>query len=327
MTQIAVTIDTELSALWHQRGISADANFASSILGRCSGQDYGVGWQMTRLEAHGLKGVFFIDPMPALIYGSEWLEQLVALIVARRHEIQLHAHTEWLAWVPNSPVGERSGQNLADFTFEDQLRLLEVARDLLVNAGAPAPTAFRAGNYGADDNSLQALAQLGLRWDSSFNPAYVGKGCGIGLPPAQVSAIERCGVIEVPVAGLHDRPGWVRPAQICAVSAREMREAMAHAAMNRHPAFVIVTHSFENLSRDRQRPNHLVMRRFEAMCETIARHPGLSAAGFADLDPAATLANADQHVDRLPPRPLRTLGRIAQQALGTWRYERQLRPV
>lgn len=327
MTQIVVTIDTELSALWHQRGVNADTNFASSILGRCAGQDYGIGWQMERLSAHGLKGVFFVDPMPALIYGSEWLERLVAMIGPRGHEIQLHIHSEWLSWAPDSPVGERTGQNLGDFAFEDQLRLLDTARDLLVRAGAPAPTAFRAGNYGADDNSLRALAQLGLHWDSSFNPAYLGQGCRIDLAPTQVSAIEHCGVIEVPVAGLHDRPGRVRPAQICALSAREMREALTHAAANRHPAFVIVTHSFENLSRDRQRPNHLVMRRFEAMCEVIAGHPGLSSAGFADLDPAAILANADKHVDRLPARPLRTLGRIAQQAVGTWRYERQLRPV
>jgi peptidoglycan/xylan/chitin deacetylase (PgdA/CDA1 family) len=327
MTQIVITVDTELSALLHQRGMSADANFASSILGRCGDKDYGVGWQMDRLEAHGLKGVFFVDPMPTLLYGSDWLRRLVALIGPRGHEIQLHIHTEWLSWAPASPVGGRTGQNLADFPIDDQARLLEIARDLLVDAGAPSPTAFRAGNYGADDNSLRALARLGLRWDSSFNPAYLGQGCSVGLAPTQVTAIEHCGVIELPVAGLHDRPGRVRPAQICALSAREMREALMHAAANAHPAFVIVTHSFENLSRDRQRPNHLVMARFEAMCAAIAAHPALSSAGFADLDPAAILANVDTGAGRLPAKPMRTLSRIAQQALGTWRYERQLRPV
>lgn len=327
MTQIVITVDTELSALMHQRGVSPDVNFDSSILGRCNGQDYGVGWQMERLEAHGLRAIFFVDPMPALLYGSDWLRRLVALIGSRGHEIQLHIHTEWLNWVPESPVGGRTGQNLADFAIDDQARLLEIARDLLVAAGAPAPSAFRAGNYGANDDSLRALARLGMRWDSSVNPAYLGRGCSVGLAPTQVAAIEHCGVIELPVAGLHDRPGRVRPAQICALSAREMREAMMHAAANRHPAFVIVTHSFENLSRDRQRPNHLVMARFEAMCEAIAAHPTLSSAGFADLYPAAMLANSETGADRLPAQPLRTFGRIAQQALGTWRYERQLRPV
>jgi hypothetical protein len=46
MTQVLITIDTELSALFHQRRMSARANFESSILGRCAAGDLGTGWKI-----------------------------------------------------------------------------------------------------------------------------------------------------------------------------------------------------------------------------------------------------------------------------------------
>ena len=327
MTQILVTVDTELSALLHQRGIALVRNFASSISGECDGGHFGIGWQMDMLEVHGLKGVFFVDPLPSLVYGEAWLADVVRPIIARGHEVQLHIHTEWLAWAKTSPVGERQGQNLADFSFEDQRVLLGIAIDLLMRAGAPRPTAFRAGNYGADDNSLRALAELGLTWDSSVNAPYLGGACRIGMSAEQVGAIERHGIVELPVAGLNDRGGKVRPAQICALSAREMRDALRHAADNQHATFVIVTHSFEMLSRDRKRANRAVIARFEAMCKAIADDPRLVSAGFNDLDAVALTRIPDLQPTRLGANHLRSFARMAEQALSTWRYERQLRPV
>ncbi|MFM9853743.1 MAG: polysaccharide deacetylase family protein [Sphingomonadaceae bacterium] len=326
MTKVLVTVDTELSALLHQRGLTPRQNFASSILGQCKAGEFGIGWQMDRLEAAGLKGVFFVDPMPALVYDEAIVANIVAPIIARGHEVQLHIHTEWLEWAKASPVGTRLGGNLADFSLEDQVTLLTCAADLIERAGAPRPTAFRAGNFGANDDSLRALAKIGLRWDSSVNAAYLNQGCKIGCDAGQIDPIARHGVIEVPVSGLFDRPGRMRPAQICALSTREMRAALSHAASQGQDPFVIVTHSFEMLSRDRSRPNGSVMARFVAMCHTIAEHPALESAGFDDLD----VALAEPHVQttsRLEPSLMRTAARMAEQALATWRYERQLRPI
>ena len=327
MTQVLITVDTELSALLHQRGRSLEANFASSILGKYVGGAYGIEWQMTEIEARGLKAVFFVDPLPSLVYGEAWLTDVIGPIVARGHEAQLHIHTEWLTWAKDSPVGGRQGQNLADFGLEDQQVLLGLAIDLLTRAGAPRPTAFRAGNYGADDNSLRALAALGLLWDSSVNAPYLGGACRIEVRADQVSAIESHGITELPVAGLNDRARQVRPAQICALSAREMRDALGHAADNQHGAFVIVTHSFEMLSRDRKRANVAVIARFKAMCDAIAADPRLISAGFNDLDAERLTRDSATPAARLGPNRLRTYTRMAEQAVATWRYERQLRPI
>lgn len=327
MTQALITIDTELSALLHQRGLSPADNFASSILGRCSAGDFGILWQMDRMEENGLKGVFFVDPMPALVYGGQVIADIVEPIVQRGHEVQLHIHSEWLEWATCSPVDGRQGRNIGDFALADQVTLLGLAAALLQQAGAPSPVAVRAGNFGANEDTLRAAARLGLSFDSSFNAAFAGAPCGIALDRHQINPIPRHGLCEVPVSGLSDRPGSFRAAQVCALSSREMRAAIHHAARRQHPCFVAVTHSFEMLSRDRQRPNWSVIRRFESLCRTIAETAGISPAGFQDLDPALLTRSSKSTPKLLPPNRLRTLARVAEQALGTWLYERRLLPA
>jgi hypothetical protein len=321
-TAVLITVDTELSAALFQQGADAARNVAASITGRTAEGEFGVGWQMDVLDRFGLTGVYFVDPMPGLVYGEAVVAAMVEPILRRGHEVQLHIHTEWLEWANDAPVATR-GHNIGDFSFDDQLTLLAFARDLLVRAGAPAPVAFRAGNYGADDNTLRALASLGIGWDSSFNTAYAGGDCRIALPQDSIDPLPLHGLIEIPVAGIEDRPGHMRPAQVCALSATEMRDGLLHAEASGRPAFAIVCHSFEMLSRDRQRPNRSVMARFEAMCQTIAEQPGLRSAGFAGLE----LSSPASPPSRAPADAVRTASRMVGQLIANLRTERQLRPA
>ena len=322
-TDVLITVDTELSASQQRRGVPATANLASSFHGRTGAGDFGVPWQMDMLERHGLRGVYFVDPMPGLVHGEGLVADMVGPIVERGHDVQLHIHTEWLEWVGDSPVGGRQGHDIADFSARDQQALIGLARDMLRRAGA-APTAFRAGNFGASADTLSVLPGLGIGWDSSFNADYLGRGCRLGLGAGRNMPVEYNGVIELPVSGLLDLPGHFRPAQVCAVSAWEMRAALAHAASRGDPVFTVVTHSFEMLSRDRARPNGAVMARFEALCRTIAGNPSLSAARIGELDGRIATDGDREH---LAPNRLRTLARMGEQAVATWRYERRLLPA
>lgn len=326
MTALLITVDTELSASLHQRGLSLEENLRRSIHAETGAGAYGIGWQMDLLDRHGLKGVFFLDPLPALVHGAEFLRPIVGQIVGRGHEVQLHIHTEWLAWARESPVEGRQGRNIGDFSLADQVALLGLARRLLEDAGAPAIRAFRAGNFGANDDTLRALGEIGIAWDSSVNPAYLGGACRIAADHGQIGAQRLHGVIELPVSGIADRPGGFRPAQICAMSAAEMLAGLRHAVRNGHDAFVVVTHSFEMLSRDRARPNRAVIGRFARLCQEAARLPGVEGAGFRDLSPALADGPA-RLLDRAAPSRLRTGLRMAQQAWATWRYEHRLVPA
>jgi hypothetical protein len=218
MTDVLITIDTELSVSRHRRGASLAENMAASIDGAVDKGRFGIGWQMDRLEAHGLRGVFFVDPMPARVVGDGFLGEIVEPIVARGHEVQLHIHSEWLALAAGSPKPSGSGQFIHEFSQEDQAALIREAADRLVAAGAPRPIAFRAGNYAASDETLSALAGEGILWDTSFNAHYLGGACRIGLPASSNAPVRHAGLIEAPVSGLNDRPGRFRAAQVCAVS-------------------------------------------------------------------------------------------------------------
>ena len=313
MTRAIISFDTKLSAGLYQRGADARANFESSILGRCRDGDYGVHFQMDMLERHGLTGVYFVDPMPALVYGPEIIDRIVQPIVARGHEVQLHIHTEWLEFARFNPVGRLTGRNIGDFPFAAQKKLIGLARDILVGAGAPKPTAFRAGNFGANDDTLRALAALGFRFDSSFNGAYRDHGCAISLDPGNLAVRAHEGICEVPVSGLMDRVGRFRPAQLCAMSEEEMRDALGHSAASGAIQFSAFSHSFELLSRDRAVPNGLAIARMEALCRAVAEDPRVTSGGFATL-PAPPSRPA--RIGIAAPKPLRTLRRIIEQGVG-----------
>ncbi len=324
MTDVLITVDTELSVSRHRGGMSLADNVRGSIHGEVGDGRFGIGWQMDRLEAHGLRGVFFVDPLPARIIREDFLGDIVGPIVARGHEVQLHIHSEWLALAEGSPKPIGSGQHIRDYAPADQAVLIRQAAKLLGDAGAPAPIAFRAGNYAASDETLAALAGEGILWDSSFNADYLGGACRIDLPATINAPVRHGGLIEVPVSGLNDRPGRFRPAQVCAVSQWEMSAALDHAATVGQPTFVIVSHSFEMLSRDRKRPNRMVMARFEHLCRHIATHAALRSTGFRDLDPAA-IGCAPAAVPLLAANRWRTLQRHCAQAAATLLYERRER--
>ncbi|MFT3964811.1 MAG: hypothetical protein QM690_02875 [Sphingobium sp.] len=323
MTRALITIDTELSAGRQARGLDPRENWRLSIAGETAAGGFGIHWLMDRMEERGFRGVFFVDPMPALVHGPGIVARIVEPIVARGHEVQVHVHTEWLEWAKDSPVEGRRGGQIGDFTLADQIALIGWARDALAAAGAPAPNAFRAGNYGANDDTLRALARLGLVWDSSYNADYAGRPCRIALSPDIIDPVPAEGIFEAPVAGIWDRPGHFRPAQVCALSAAEMRGGLAHAAAGGAHSFIVVSHSFEMLTRDRQRPNRLVMRRFEALCDAIAADERVTGGGFADLP----LPKAMAVRDRLRPGRLRTAWRMAEQAFATLAYEKGLLPA
>ena len=318
MTRALISFDTELSAGLYQRGADARANYESSILGRCREGDFGIHFQMDMLERHGLTGVWFVDPMPALVYGPAIIDAIVRPIVERGHEVQLHIHTEWLAFAPFNPVGRLTGRNIGDFPLAAQKKLIGLARDILIGAGAPKPVAFRAGNFGANDDTLRALAALGFRFDSSFNGAYLGHGCDISLDPGNLGMRTHQGICEVPVSGLMDRVGRFRPAQLCAMSEEEMRDALDHSAASGAIQFSAFSHSFELLSRDRRVPNRLAIARMEALCRAVAEDARLSSSGFATL-PVPPARPRRIHV--AAPKPFRTIRRVIEQGIGHLAHE------
>jgi hypothetical protein len=324
MTSVYITIDTEYSAgLFKQYGSAGrQENYDRSIRGVTAKGDVGVEYQLNVFDRHGLKAVFFVDPMPALIWGVQAIADIVAPIIERGHDVQLHLHTEWLAFSGSkNPLGNRVGRNMLDFTLEEQHTLIQYATDVLIAAGAPAPLAFRAGNYGANDVTLRALADLGIMYDSSFPTGISHSGCGISLDTNQSAPILHCGVIEVPIGSIGSFNGTRRHAQLTALSCNELISAAAHAARKNNPQFTLVSHSFELMSRDRKRMNLIIKRRFENFCARLAKMPGVKTATYASQPPSIDAGKGASEF--LTHNFMRTGGRIIEQLISNRLYGAQ----
>ncbi|MFA9199664.1 MAG: hypothetical protein ACEQR8_00535 [Cypionkella sp.] len=325
MTAVYLTVDTEYAfRLPGADGPGTRAeNFARSIECATPGGAVGVFYQMDVLDRHGLKGVFFVDPMPALLWGVGAIVDVVGPIVARGHDVQLHCHSEWLAYAPAALVGGRTGRNLKDLALDDQLRILRYARDTLIAAGAPAPVAFRAGNYGANDDTLRALAELDIVYDTSHCPALAGRGDGaLSLGREHLRPLAHHGLIEVPTACIGTFGRALRHGQLTALSHRELIAAVRHARDSGVASLTLVSHSFELLSRDRQRINRLVARRFARFCASLAAEPGVTTGTYAANPPTIEGGGS---LAPLPHAALRGGVRLAEQALGNALYGRPLR--
>ncbi len=304
--RLFLTIDTEVT--WRHHAAALDA--ATVVQRSLEPAGVGLTFQLERLAACGLKACFFVDPMPALVYGLEPIKRVVGAVLDAGQEVQLHLHPNWTGACVGDRGASHSRFEMAEYSRDEQQSLIAAARDLLMAAGAPKPVAFRAGSYGANDDTIDALAALGFAYDSSHNGAHHPWPSTIGLPQRQIAPLAYRGLTEVPVTLIEDRAGRLRNFQICALSAGEIECALNHALCEGHAAVTIVSHSFELANRSGTRANLVHVRRFEALCAMLqAAQAGLVTSHFAD-HPQLALGRDDRP---LGPSLLRTGRRHAEQ--------------
>ncbi len=315
MTSVFLTVDTEFAWRHHVAGLDAGAIYARSI----EPAGVGLGHQLGLLGRHGLKACFFVDPMPAMLWGLEPFRRIVGTILDAGQEVQLHLHPNWTGARDGDRGASHARFEMVEYGLDAQRDLIAGAAELLVAAGAPEPIAFRAGSYGANDDTLAALAQLGFLYDSSHNGSAMPWPSQIGLPARRIAPVKR-GVVEVPVTVIEDAPGSLRTFQLCALSAAEARDALDHAAAHRHAAVTIVSHGFELANRAGTRANAVHVRRFERLCELLdERREVLPTTHFADR-PVLALGQDDAP---LGPNLLRTRWRQAEQLWSNMVEERR----
>ena len=264
MTPVFITVDTELMWRHYAAGLGVDDICARSI----DPAGVGIGYQLAKLQEHRLKAVFFVDPMPAKVFGIAVFARLVDRILSAGQEVQLHLHPNWQGASANC----RSSADPFELTAYSRVvqeAMIADARALLIAAGAPHPIAFRAGSYAANDDTINALAALGFVYDASHNGSHAPWPSAIGLPAATIAPVRHRGIVVVPVTLIHDHADQLRHFQICALSADEMRAALDHALAAHHAAVNIVSHGFELATRCGTQVNRVHRTRFDALCAML----------------------------------------------------------
>lgn len=314
--KVFFTVDVEVwCAGWNDLDTCFPSAFRRYIYGPTTRGQYGLPRILEQLNAYGLHGVFFTEPLFSARFGAGPLQEIVGLINEARQEIQLHLHTEWVSETSPPLVDGVAGrrQHLCHFASEQQVQLLGIGLDLLKGAGAPAINAFRAGSFGIDATTWKSLNSVGIAFDSSYN--------GMNMPDSSLltrfgSMHQPCridGVWEYPLSLFIGASGRVRHAQLGACSFRELEWLLWHAAEQQWESVVILAHNFELLNQAKTSVDPIVDARFTRLCRFLERNSdAFETAGFRDLAPRTA-----EHAPKLPrSTPQLTAGRWLEQG---WR--------
>lgn len=316
--QVLITIDTEVYPLlpgWRDDGLRRDID--RDIYGLTPEGEVGLRHQVETFARHGIKAVFFVESLFAYFAGPGPLREMVGLIQGAGHEVQLHLHPEWLQWVDDPIMAFEGRETIREYSADEQSRLVGAALHNLRAAGAVDVCAFRAGDFAAGSDTLDALVRNGLRFDTSLNHHYPASLPELGARRRETQPFAVGGLTELPVSYWHTPPMGSRPAQLTSASFAEMKASLLHAHREGWAAFTIVSHSFELLRARRRNParpvaDPVAVSRLERLCEFLQRNPDMfRTCGFNDLRLPAPHA-APKPALRSPL--LRTLARQAVQA-------------
>lgn len=287
MIDVLITVDTECSL----GGALADdkkrpVNPERAVLGRIGSEYYGTPLIMDILEINRLRGTFFIEVLASHVVNRQQMADAYGQIVFRGHDVQLHLHPVYHYYKlllqgslrhDHLPLNMDMIGALAPST---QIELLQEGISLVREFTGRTPVAFRAGCFGASSTTLSALQGVGIRYDSSFSAAYVGKTCLIESQHAINTPWQVGDVWEVPITNFETGIGHFRglkPLDVVAVSWPEMMRVLNAADQLQLSPVVFLLHSLSLVKRAdvqccRMRPDSLVIRRFKALCRYLANN-------------------------------------------------------
>lgn len=272
MLDVYYTIDVEV---WCDGWERIDEKFSDAFQRYIYGVSgsFGLPYQLDVLNAHGLKSVCFVEPLFAGRFGIAPLEEVVGLIASMGHEVQLHMHPEWVdeARQPLLPNVRGKRQHLRYYSLDEQSSLVSTGIEWLQRAGADRPTAFRAGSFAFNADTLSALEAHRILVDSSYNASMFGPSSGVC--PGQLLAWPQMiqDVLEMPMTVYADGRG-LRHAQLTACSSAELEHLLWQALEQQRPAFLILSHNFELLDRDLSKVDKVVVKRLHRLCEFLQRN-------------------------------------------------------
>lgn len=273
--KVHLTFDIEV---WCNGWDNLDARFPAAferyVYGRSALGDYALPKTFEILGRYGLRGIFFVEPLFSARFGAQYLREIVGLIDAAGHDVQLHLHPEWTNEIRPKLIqnSDSKRQHLISYTFDEQLALIRWGRQALEGAVGRPVNAFRAGSFAANADTFQALSHAGLLIDSSLNESYAVSGPDLIRPLGAPAAFQSAGVWCYPVTHFRDGLGRLRPAQINGCSFAEIRDALQAAERAGQSHFVIVSHNFEMLKPGSSEPDPVVVSRFENLCSWLAAH-------------------------------------------------------
>ena len=312
--RVFLTVDTEHSiggAFSNPKLKPVNKN--KRIYGKIGKKNFGIPLMMDLADRYGLKMVFFLEVLNKYYFGEDESKQVCQYILKRNHDVQLHIHPNYLNFTRENPGNLVYSDFISDYPQDRQEALLSEARDLLIKYGAPNPSAFRAGCFGAGLSTLRALKKSGFLIDSSYNRSYCGITCSI--PKSAINDLVNIeGIWEFPVTNFIEhsylRSTRYMPLDINGVSFSEIKNVLEQSRKNGPSNITIILHSFSfirayDVQYNRVKPRNTVIKRFESLCRYLAENRDHFEVGtFGSMTGEALSglpAESLHHIHRMPP--------------------------
>ncbi len=270
--KVLITIDVECD---HSRG------YDEMVFGRCgNGSRWGISYIAKTLFDHHLKGIFFMEPLGSRRYGMQGLREAIDVALSYKHEVQLHLH----------PSFSGGSDALYRYGLREQLALIKEGKQVLKQCGTHDITAFRAGSFSANLDTLKAITLSGIPFDSSYNLNYIQSNCRIETESFLNHPTRIASTWEFPVTcfnwPFHRLGSRFRHLQITAAGMAETLDVLNHAQELRYEFITILLHSFEFITRDKTiYPDMKNIYRFENLCKTLQRRSNsIQTTGFSALE-------------------------------------------
>jgi len=257
---------------------------------------------MDILEENGLRGTFFVEVFAGMNGSRAALTEAYSQIAKRGHDVQLHLHPIHYYYHLRKE-GRLDFEKLpkdkdmfAAHPLEEQLQMLRAGVAIFRDMIGENPVAFRAGNFGADLNTLDALEKVGIRFDCSFNAGYTQTDCKLDSGGAINRSWQHGQVWEVPITNFQTGKWGLRGLKqlnINAVSLWEMKSVLNQAEHIRLRTVTFIAHSFSlfkvaDIQFRKLKPDRLALSRLHGLCRFLRENADrFPVVGFSDLDLAS----------------------------------------
>lgn len=257
---VILTIDVESYTGDYEREV-----FASGL---------GLPFLVESCRRHRVAGTYFVEGLGATQWGREPLRRIIASLLAAGQDVQLHLHP-----VVAAIAGFEDHEDvLCHRDLATQSMLIQHALEELRACGAPDVCAFRAGDLGANVDTLTAMQRAGLTISANRD---LDQKSSIRTRlndhfPARNDVSARDGIVDIPVSALRSAlpvlDGPWRHLEIAAMGLAEMCDGLSRMAAAGYACAGILTHPGEFFRQvgSRAVPIEKNRRRLEGVLQFVA---------------------------------------------------------
>jgi hypothetical protein len=246
---------------------------------------YGIPLIIDILNKNKIKASFFVETANKYFFGEDETRQACRYIVDKGQDVQLHLHPNYKNFENNAYRKFNRNKKLSDlmahYSLSEQTNLVKEGKDLLQKYGAPSVIAFRAGCFGANNQTLEALKNNGIVFDSSYSYGHLGSTCFLDRLGTINDGIDIEGIREFPVTHFQDfcflNYHRLKLMDISGVSFFEIKKALFKALRQGTSFVTIILHSFSFVkAKDNQyrniSPNYIAINRFKDLCAFLSKN-------------------------------------------------------